>query len=144
MVVAGLYVLLCISLLVACLSGNVECLDNKRCVTCLCWLWCTECTDSSNCIKCSRNLGVNWWRRQTHYLCVLPSAHHLVCSLPCVWNAHRSWFIDEEGQARVQSVLLLTDGLTNEGIKSKDGILGEMRKLQSPPDQTDDRKVRWG
>ena len=42
----------------------------------------------------------------------------------------------------MKSVLLLTDGLANEGIKSKDGILGEMRKLQSPPDQTDDRKVR--
>ena len=42
----------------------------------------------------------------------------------------------------MKSVLLLTDGLTNEGIKSKGGILGEMRKLQSPPDQTDDRKVR--
>ena len=39
-------------------------------------------------------------------------------------------------------VLLLTDELANEGIKSKDGILGEMRKLQSPPDQTGDRKVR--
>ena len=36
----------------------------------------------------------------------------------------------QEGRAQVQSVLLLTDGLANEGIKSKDGILGEMRKLQ--------------
>ena len=36
----------------------------------------------------------------------------------------------------MQSVLLLTDGLANEGIKSKDGILGEMRKLQ------DSKKVR--
>ena len=35
----------------------------------------------------------------------------------------------------MQSVFLLTDVLANEGIKSKDGILGEMRKLQSPPDR---------
>lgn len=41
-----------------------------------------------------------------------------------------------KGRAQVQSVLLLTDGLANEGIKSKDGILGEMRKLQ------DSKKVR--
>ena len=38
----------------------------------------------------------------------------------------------QESQAQVQSVLLLTDRLANERIKSKDGILGEMRKLQSP------------
>ena len=42
----------------------------------------------------------------------------------------------QKGRAQVQSVLLLTDGLANEGIKSKDGILGEMRKLQ------DSKKVR--
>ena len=42
----------------------------------------------------------------------------------------------QKGQAQVQSVLLLTDGLANEGIKTKDGILGEMRKLQ------DSKKVR--
>ena len=36
-------------------------------------------------------------------------------------------------KAQVQSVLLLTDGLANEGIKTKDGILAEMTKLQSPP-----------
>ena len=35
--------------------------------------------------------------------------------------------------AQVQSVLLLTDGLANEGIKGKDNILAEMMKLQSPP-----------
>ena len=34
--------------------------------------------------------------------------------------------------AQVQSVLLLTDGLANKGIKGKDNILAEMRKLQSP------------
>ena len=33
----------------------------------------------------------------------------------------------------MQSVLLLTDGLANEGIQGKDGILGEMRKSQDPP-----------
>ena len=47
----------------------------------------------------------------------------------------------QEGQAQVQSVLLLTDGLVNRGVKSKDGILGEMRKLQSPPAGRHSRKV---
>ena len=47
----------------------------------------------------------------------------------------------QEGRAQVQSVLLLTDGLVNRGIKSKDEILGEMRKLQSPPAGRHSRKV---
>ena len=47
----------------------------------------------------------------------------------------------QEGRAQVQSVLLLTDGLVNRGVKSKDGILGEMRKLQSPPAGRHSRKV---
>ena len=47
----------------------------------------------------------------------------------------------QEGRAQVQSVLLLTDGLVNRGVKSKDGILGEMRKLQSPPTGRHSRKV---
>ena len=47
----------------------------------------------------------------------------------------------QEGRAQVQSVLLLTDGLVNRGIKSKDGILGEMRKLQSPPAGRHSKKV---
>ena len=33
-------------------------------------------------------------------------------------------------KAQVQSVLLLTDGLANQGITSKEGILAEMRKMQ--------------
>ena len=33
-------------------------------------------------------------------------------------------------KAQVQSVLLLTDGLANQGITSKDGILAEMKKMQ--------------
>ena len=37
--------------------------------------------------------------------------------------------------AQVQSVLLLTDGLANEGIQGREGILGEMRKIQDPPVQ---------
>ena len=45
-----------------------------------------------------------------------------------------------EEKAQVQSVLLLTDGLANEGIKSKDGILKEMNKLQS---KTDKSKAYW-
>lgn len=40
-------------------------------------------------------------------------------------------------RAQVQSVLLLTDGLANEGIKDTDGILAEMMKLQNPPSQGD-------
>ena len=39
--------------------------------------------------------------------------------------------------AQVQSVLLLTDGLANEGIQGKDSILAEMVKLQNPPMQGD-------
>ena len=35
--------------------------------------------------------------------------------------------------AQVQSVLLLTDGLANEGIQGKEGILGAMRRMQNPP-----------
>lgn len=35
--------------------------------------------------------------------------------------------------AQVQSVLLLTDGLANEGIQGREGILGEMRNMQNPP-----------
>lgn len=34
-------------------------------------------------------------------------------------------------KANVQSVLLLTDGLANHGVKTKDGILAEMKKLQN-------------
>ena len=37
--------------------------------------------------------------------------------------------------AQVQSVLLLTDGLANEGIQGREGILGEMRRMQDPPVQ---------
>ena len=48
----------------------------------------------------------------------------------------------DDSRAQVQSVLLLTDGLANEGIKTKDGILGEMRKLQAPPARGDSTKVR--
>ena len=33
-------------------------------------------------------------------------------------------------KAQVQSVLLLTDGLANQGISSKEGILAEMKKMQ--------------
>ena len=33
-------------------------------------------------------------------------------------------------RAQVQSVLLLTDGLANQGISSKEGILAEMKKMQ--------------
>ena len=29
-------------------------------------------------------------------------------------------------------MLLLTDGLANEGVQGREGILGEMRKLQEP------------
>ena len=50
----------------------------------------------------------------------------------------------DDSRAQVQSVLLLTDGLANEGIKTKEGILGEMRKLQDPPAGGDGRKVRGG
>ena len=50
----------------------------------------------------------------------------------------------QEGRAQVQSVLLLTDGLVNRGVKSKDGILGEMRKLQSPHAGRHSRKVGIG
>jgi len=46
----------------------------------------------------------------------------------------------DDSRAQVQSVLLLTDGLANEGIKTKDGILGEMRKLQAPPARGDSKK----
>ena len=61
--------------------------------------------------------------------CVLP---------PCVYEGMQQIVLTagRKGRAQVQSVLLLTDGLANEGIKSKDGILGEMRKLQ------DSKKVR--
>ena len=39
--------------------------------------------------------------------------------------------------AQVQSVLLLTDGLANEGVQGREGILAEMAKLQNPPIQGD-------
>ena len=42
-----------------------------------------------------------------------------------------------DGRAQVQSVLLLTDGLANDGIKHMDGILAEMTKLQNPTTQAD-------
>lgn len=47
----------------------------------------------------------------------------------------------QEDRPQVQSVLLLTDGLVNRGIRSKDEILGEMRKLQSPPAGRHSREV---
>jgi hypothetical protein len=40
-------------------------------------------------------------------------------------------------RAQVQSVLLLTDGLANEGVKDMEGILAEMRRLQDPPAQAE-------
>ena len=40
-------------------------------------------------------------------------------------------------RAQVQSVLLLTDGLANEGVTGKEGILAKMRELQDPPVQGD-------
>ena len=36
-------------------------------------------------------------------------------------------------KAKVASVLLLTDGLANQGISNRDGIMAEMRKLIDPP-----------
>ena len=36
-------------------------------------------------------------------------------------------------RAQVQSVLLLTDGLANEGVRDTEGILAQMRELQNPP-----------
>ncbi|KAL5515927.1 hypothetical protein EMCRGX_G001172 [Ephydatia muelleri] len=35
-------------------------------------------------------------------------------------------------KAKVQSVLLLTDGLANQGVRTKDGILAEMMRIQNP------------
>eukprot|EP00731_Ephydatia_muelleri_P001021 Em0001g1021a len=35
-------------------------------------------------------------------------------------------------KAKVQSVLLLTDGLANQGVTTRDGILAEMMRIQSP------------
>ena len=40
-------------------------------------------------------------------------------------------------RAQVQSVLLLTDGLANEGVRGTEGILAKMRELQDPPVQGD-------
>jgi hypothetical protein len=36
-------------------------------------------------------------------------------------------------RAQVQSVLLLTDGLANQGVRDTEGILAKMRELQDPP-----------
>ena len=35
-------------------------------------------------------------------------------------------------KAQVQSVLLFTDGLANQGVRTKDGILAEMMQIQNP------------
>ena len=35
-------------------------------------------------------------------------------------------------KAKVQSVLLLTDGLANQGVTTRDGILAEMMRIQNP------------
>ena len=39
-------------------------------------------------------------------------------------------------KAKVQSVLLLTDGLATDGVTTKEGILAEMLKIQSPEDKS--------
>ena len=59
-------------------------------------------------------------------------------SSDCIWHTilgmEQIAFCKGE-HAQVQSVLLLTDGLANEGIQGREGILGEMRKMQDPPVQ---------
>lgn len=39
-------------------------------------------------------------------------------------------------RAKVQSVLLLTDGLATHGVITMDGILAKMRTIQQPEDHT--------
>ena len=68
-----------------------------------------------------------------------PDCTSLGCVLPpCVYEGMQQIVLTagRKGRAQVQSVLLLTDGLANEGITGKDGILREMKKLQ------DSKKVR--
>ena len=40
-------------------------------------------------------------------------------------------------RAKVQSVLLLTDGLATHGVITMDGILAKMRTIQQPEDHTE-------
>ena len=44
-------------------------------------------------------------------------------------------------KAKVQSVLLLTDGLANQGVRTKDGIIAEMMRIQNPQGEKVARKV---
>ena len=44
-------------------------------------------------------------------------------------------------KAKVQSVLLLTDGLANQGVTTKDGILAEMMRIQNPQGEKVAQKV---
>ena len=44
-------------------------------------------------------------------------------------------------KAQVQSVLLLTDGLANQGVTTKDGILAEMMRIQNPHGEKVAQKV---
>ena len=44
-------------------------------------------------------------------------------------------------KAKVQSVLLLTDGLANQGVTTKDGILAEMMRIQNPQGEKIAQKV---
>ena len=44
-------------------------------------------------------------------------------------------------KAQVQSVLLLTDGLANQGVTTREGILGEVVRIQNPPGEKVAQKV---
>ena len=48
----------------------------------------------------------------------------------CILGMEEVAYNSGSNKAKVQSVLLLTDGQANQGVSSKEGILAEMKKLQ--------------
>ena len=44
-------------------------------------------------------------------------------------------------KAKVQSVLLLTDGVANKGLKTKEGILAQMLKIQNSQEKKAAKRV---
>ena len=48
----------------------------------------------------------------------------------CILGMEEVAYNSGSKKAKVQSVLLLTDGQANQGVSSKEGILAEMKKLQ--------------
>ena len=44
-------------------------------------------------------------------------------------------------KANVQSVLLLTDGVANKGLKTKEGILAQMLKIQNSQEEKAAKRV---